>query len=368
MDGQGRTLKRAANPESAVPSLTTITGAPAANFVDLTTDGGTIYLAATTGIYKHVVSGTSMVAYGGAASTTVATILRFCDGWLLCGVANVLSRIDAAGALAVVKTHPTAGFNWTAIVGAPNGIFAGGQADDIAEIFHIDFDPTTGGLAVPIHAGELPRGEFLRSLAYYESNLLIGTSKGFRLGDIQADGSLIVGPLIATSTEVLCAYGESKFVWFGWSNYDGTHTGVGRANLAEFRSRAQPAYASDLMAPALQGSVTDVCRFNDRTYFAVSGSGFWQEEPNGNLVASGTVKFGKVEWGTFEPKTFLGLQLVTLPLIGQVSATLTDDAGATVNIGTLSNTGTTGLGVLLGAGLGVLSTFFEVELTLERPA
>lgn len=369
MDVQGRTLKRTNDPQDASPTLTPITGFTAGNDLnDITTDGGLIYVAAANGIFTHDPAGTTAAAYGGAASTTVAQLLEFASGWLLVGVNNTLSSVSAAGALTTVLAHRVAAFRWAAIVGSPSGIYAGGQGDDVAEIVHIGFDDQTGGLAVPVHAGELPRGEHLRSLAYYGSVLLIGTSKGWRIGQINGDvnASLDVGPLIPTGADVFAAFGESKFVYYGWSNYNGTHTGVGRANLAEFRARQQPAYASDVMAVA-QGAVTDVCRFGSHTYFAVSASGFWREQYQGNVVPSGSIRLGKTEWGTFEPKTFLGLQLTTLPLVGTVSATVEDDAGNVESIGELTTQGSTGLGVLLGSGLGGLSTFFDVTLTLTRP-
>lgn len=368
MDGEAGTLKRCTNPQDQTPAFTPITGL-AGTFVDLTTDGNLVYVAASGGIFSHDVSaGTVAAAYGGAASTTVATLLRFCDGWLLCGVGRTLSTIDAGGALTTVKAHPVLAFSWTAAVGAPNGIYVGGQGDDIAEIFHIGFDAATGGLAAPIHASELPRGETLQSLAYYGSSVMVGSSKGLRLGDIQSDGSLTLGALITTNAPVLCAFGEDRFVYFGWTNYDPTHTGIGRANLAEFRAKSQPAFATDLMADNVQGQTVSVCLFQGHTYFAVAGSGVWREMADHTLVETGVISMGKMEWGTFEPKTFLGLQLTTLPLVGQVSATLTDDAGVVTNIGTLLDIGTTGIGRLLGAGLGDLSTFYEVELTLHRPA
>lgn len=368
MDGEAQSLARTNNPQDNTPTFDTVTGGPATDFIDVATDGNNLYIATAAGIYQHTpTAGATMAAYAGDAGATVADLIRFANGWLLIGVGNVLSSIDAAGALTEVETHRVDAFVWAAIIGSPQGIYAGGQADDVAELVYIGFNADTGGLAVPIHAGELPRGEHLRSLAYYGSVLLIGTSKGFRIGNINGDNTLDIGPLIPTATDVLCAFGDSKFVYFGWSDYDSTHTGIGRANLAEFRSRSQPAYATDLMVADLNGAVTDVCRFADHTYFAVADSGFWREQADGNRVPSGSIRLGKVEWGTLEPKTFLGLQLTTLPLKGTVSASLEDDAGNVTDIGQLATVGSTGLGVLLGAGLGDLATFFEITLTLARP-
>jgi hypothetical protein len=366
LDGEAKSLTRTLDPHAASPTVETITGGPAVNFFDITTDGDLVCVATASGIYTHDASaGATMAAYGGDASSTVANIIRFANGFLLVGVGNLLSSVDAAGALTEVQEHRVAAFTWAAIVGTPAGIYAGGQADDVTEIMHIGLDAETGGLAVPIHAGELPRGESLDSLAYYGGLLLIGTSKGFRIGDIQSDGSLNIGPLIDTGAAVRAAYGDGRYVWFGWTDYDSTHTGVGRADLSEFRSRNQPSYATDIMAADIQGACSDVCRFGDHTYFAVSGSGFWRENPDGDRVASGTITLGRYEWGTFEPKTFLGLQLVTEPLVGTVAARVTDDSGEVTELGVVFEQNST-RSRLLGAGLGGLATFFDLELTLTR--
>lgn len=366
MELESQELKRTQDVSTGSVSWDVVTGTPAQDLVDITTDGELVYVAAGDGIYSHDPAGLTAAAFGGAASTTIANILRFANGWLLCGVANVLSSIDAAGALTEVLTHRVNGFIWSAIAGAPSGIYAGGQASDVAQIYHIGFDDATGGLAVPVHAGELPRGEQLRSMSYYGSVILLGTSKGLRVAQINGDvnASLDIGPLIETGSDVLCTFGDSKFVWFGWSNYSATHTGVGRANLAEFRSRQQPAYASDLMLRDAQGAVTDVCRYKGQTVFAVGGSGVYAEDLAAPSSAGGTIRLGKHEWGTFEPKTFLGVQLITEPLDGSVSVTITDDAGVVTTLGTLSQAGSTCMGQLIGAGQGALSTFFDVELTL----
>lgn len=367
MDGEAQTLQRSTDMQSDPPTLTDITGGPSEDLIDMTTDGDFIYLAAADGIYKHDSSaGAALVAYGGAASTTIVQIIEYANGWLLVGAANVLSSIDAAGAVTVEKTHPVAGFVWAAIVGTPSNIYAGGQADDVAELYRIGIDEATGGLAVPIHAGELPRGEKLRSLAYYGGVVLIGTSRGFRIGEVLGDGGLDIGPLIETPGDVHAAYGEGEFVWYGLSDFDNSHTGVGRAKLSEFTlAENLPAYASDLMALE-SGAVVDVLRFGGRTYFAVAGSGFWREQTDGDRVAQGTIELGKLEWGTFEPKTFLGVELVTEPLNGRIIVSQTDDNETTIELGQFDVAGANGRGRTIGAGRGSLSSFYGLTLQLVR--
>lgn len=365
MDGEAQALYRTTNPQAVSPVLTNITGGPPSAFVDVTTDGNKVYVATVSGIYTHDTAGSTMAPYGGAASAVVAQLIEYANGFLFVGVAGALKTVAAAGGVTLVKDHFNSAFVWSAVCGTPSFVYAGGQGTDLAELYRIGIDPATGGLTVPVLAGTLPRGEQLRAISFYAGSLLLGTSKGLRLAQIAASGDLSIGPLVTTGVDVRCAFAEAEYVWFGWTNYDADHTGVGRANLSEFTVAEKPAYASDLMADAT-GTVVDVARFGDRTYFAVAGSGWWRQERLGRTVDSGVIRLGNLEWGTFEPKTFLGVELITEPLEGTVTVDLTDDAGDTETLGVHASQGSTGLGRTLGAGLGRLSTFFELTLTLGR--
>jgi hypothetical protein len=97
-----------------------------------------------------------------------------------------------------------------------------------------------------------------------------------------SDGNLVSGPLINTGTSVTSFSGNDRFVWFNWTNFDATSTGLGRLDLGVFISSNQPAYASDLMVTA-QGTVSSVNTINGRPVFVVIGSGIYVEHATDKL-------------------------------------------------------------------------------------
>jgi hypothetical protein len=126
----------------------------------------------------------------------------------------------------------------------------------------------------------------------YIGYLIIGTNKGVRFANTDANGYVVIGGLIETGQPVYCSEGQDRFVWFGWGNYDEVSSGLGRMDLAEFTSTLTPAYASDLMAgwPALYtsgpvtrsaepilGDVKSVVTYNNKRVFAVAAKGIFTE-------------------------------------------------------------------------------------------
>lgn len=362
----GGLFERTTNPQAAVPTFQTVVS-NLANIHDMTTDGNTVYIATTGAIWTHdsTAASPTVTQMGHDAQTYSASLIEWANGWLIAASGPELANFAADGTKTVILTKPTTGFVWTAVVGAPNAIYAGGQASDIGCIYSIALDPNTGGLGAPIYAGELPRGETLSSLAYYGTFLLIGTNKGFHEAQIGTGNALNIGPLIPTPLPVQAMCAEANFVWYSWSDYDNTHTGIGRANLGEDVDTLLPAYASDLMS-AGSGSVTSIARFGEHTYFSVDGSGLYREASDGSVVATAECRFGRLEWGTQAAKTFLGAEIITEPLAGTFTATLEDETGRSTPIGGRVEQSTTGRGNLLGSGLGTNSNFYDLVVDFVR--
>lgn len=366
----GGFVARTHNPEAASPTIQTVVSA-LGGISDITTDGATVYIATGSGIRTHASGDASptIADHAGTAGTAAcaADVLEWANGWLIAGIGGQLASIDIAGTLTNINTRPVTGWTWTAVVGAPNAIYAGGQAAGSACIYSIGIDQTTGGLAPAVYAGELPVGESLTALAYYGSVLMVGTSKGFHVAQIGAGNTLSIGPLVPTNSAVRCFAPEANFVWFGWTAYDTTFGGIGRANLGEFTDNLLPAYASDLMT-VTANAVTSVARFQGRTYFGVATEGLYRPQADGSLVADATISLGRLEWGTSVAKTFLGAEIVTEPLQGSFTATLEDETGGLTPIGGRFGVQSTGRGNLLGSGLGTNSNFYGVHLALARSA
>jgi len=119
-----------------------------AGITDITTDGATVYIATESGIrIHHAVDVSPTIAdYPGAAGSTDVDVLQWANGWLIAGVGGQLASIDTAGTLTNINTRPVLGWTWAAVVGAPNAIYAGGQASGSACIYSVGIDQATGGL------------------------------------------------------------------------------------------------------------------------------------------------------------------------------------------------------------------------------
>jgi hypothetical protein len=367
----GSVLTRTTEPHVFTPVYDTISPAINGAF-DVTTDGNTVYVSSVSGIWAHDSSDVNLTVglMSGAAGTTAGAgqVIQWANGWLLVGKGHVLSSVAADGTMTAVTVPGSlavTGFQWTAICGAPNAIYAGGGSADNHCIYAIGIDQTTGGLGAATYAAELPKGESLTSLTYYGQIVMVGTSKGFHVAQVASGNALDIGPLIPTPNPVECLVPDANFIWYGWTDYDSTHTGLGRANLGEFTDTLLPAYASDLMT-AGPGRVTSVARFAGHTYFTIDTQGIFRESPDGHLVSPATCRFGRLEWGTMAAKTFLGAEIVTEPLHGSFTAVLEDETGKQTPIGGRASPGTTGRQTLLGTGLGTNSNFYDLIVTFER--
>jgi len=102
-----------------------------------------------------------------------------------------------------------------------------------------------------------------------------------------------------------------------------------------------------------QGQIQTVARFKGKTYFAAFGAGFVRPERTGKLVPSGMLSMGRYRWGTFEPKVFLGIEIVSLPLPSGATISmscLVEDQTPSIGLGLRDNVNSTGLGTIYGVG------------------
>lgn len=282
-------------------SWTTVTGTSGSTILSLASDGYYVWAADGANIYRTDTS-------TGAASswtTTDADYIGYVKGRLMYTDGNVLGYVSnmATPTLTALFTHANSNFVWiNSFAEGPSAIYAAGYAGDKSLIYRVSITAEGTSLAAPTVAGELPDGEIISAIGSYLGNILIGTSKGARFATVNTDGSLTIGALIPTSGSVRCFEGQGEFVWFGWSAYDSTSSGLGRMSLRYFSdtSALKPAYASDLMVTS-QAAILDVVTFSDRRVFSVSGDGVYAAHAT-NLVASGTLTTGRMNFGISEKK------------------------------------------------------------------
>lgn len=322
---------------------TAVTGYPGAAPTSITSDGYNIYTAhGASGIYS-----TTRGAAAGAvlnASFTYDTI-GYVNGRLMAGAGSALYNVTGAGAPSnIAPTTLPSDWKWTAFSSGPVSLYAAGYAGDLSLIYQATVNTAGTALNPPTVALPMPAGEQALSIYAYQGFLVIGTNLGVRIANIdQSSGNLSLGGLIPTTSSVqaLTAYG--RFVYFAWTNYDSTSTGLGRIDLSVFTTAGfVPAYASDLMVTA-QAAVTGLAMWAGQPIFAVSGNGAYIPD-TAHLVPSGSITSGLIGYGLTDSKTAMYTDLFCQPLPAgsTISISLSVDGATPITVGLLNETNATG--------------------------
>lgn len=320
-------------------TFTTVTGTNASNLYSITSDGYNVFFSYADGDIDQTNAGTS------AASNYItgieAGVVAYVRGRLMvAGQGTDKQKIwnitTAPGSSAnnptSLYTHPNTNFNWVGFAGGQNQIYCAGYAGNKSLIYKTAVKPDGTALDIPTVAAELPLGEIVTNIQAYLGFVVIGLTTGLRFCSSDSDGNLVVGPLIETGTLVNAFSAIGQYLYFGWTNYDSTSTGIGRLDIGTQISTNQPAYASDLMAD-VQGTVVDIHEFDGGVVFTVAGYGAYRPHPT-NLVASGTLESGIYRWGVPDTKFIPKWDLRTEPLDGTVAISVAADSGEFQTVGT----------------------------------
>lgn len=252
----------------------------------------------TNGIHSY--NGATVSHYSDLRASTIAYVAgRLMASYL----GNIYNITAVPAAPAPLYTHPEVGFNFVGFAEAKGFIFAAGTnvLTKNSLIYKTSIKPDGTALDIPSVAAPLPEGEEITAIYGYLNFILIGTTEGVRFAVPDTNGNLEVGALVETNAAVRCFEGQGPFVWFGWDNYDGTHTGLGRCDLRTIVGGVAPAYATDLMATD-QGAITSIVTdpATDRRIFANSTSGVYVE--SANKVSSGEINSGYITYDLPEEK------------------------------------------------------------------
>lgn len=335
----GSELRRTADVTVGTPTFTNITGVPVNNPSSIASDGFNVVTAhGASGIYKT----TRGAATTASHITGTVSIVSFVKNRFMAAQGRIIYDVSsnvvgaAVGALpAAFFTHPNTDFTWVDFAEGNAAIYAAGFSGDKSLIYRIGIQEDGTALDQPIIAGQLPHGEIVTAIyGYLGRFIMIGTDRGWRLAVAGDSGDLSIGERVDTPEAVRCFEGQGQFVWFGWTNFDATATGLGRLNLGEFvdTDLLVPAYASDLMVPNKSGDVTSIVTFQERIVFAVSGAGFYAEDTN--LVASGYFDTGDITFGLIDPKLALFVDAQHLGEDGTHEILIQADDGGFVSLGT----------------------------------
>ena len=320
----GTTLKHTTD----LSTFTTCTGGLTGANAGITTNGFDVFVAETgAGVKKVTTSSDAFASW--VTGTDTWTNLSYVKGRLMASldnaVHNFVNSVDASPS-AALYTHINSGFRWVGFAGGQNHIYMGGFAGNQSLIYRSTIKADATALDTPIVAAELPAGEIITALDSYLNYILIGTTDGIRLATSDVDGNLVVGALIDINGSVLSFSGNGRFVWFNYTNFDATSTGLGRLDLGVFIASNQPAYASDLMVTA-QGTVSSVNTINGRPVFVVVGSGIYVEHAT-DVVSTGYLESGIYRWGVPDAKFIPKWDLRVRPLNGSVTLAVKSDGGS----------------------------------------
>lgn len=357
----GQTLKYTTD----LSTYTTVTGTPAATINGLTTDGYNVWVSFSgNGIYKTDTSTSAAASYNTGHEWNQ---LQYVKGRLMAFGASTdsykLWNITASGNNpAVLYSHPNTNFNWKGAAGGQQHIYVAGYAGGVSLIYRTAIKADGTSLDIPTQAAELPQGEVLHSLYGYLSYIVIGTSRGIRFCTSDNDGNLVVGPVLETTTSVYAACGDDRYIWYGWSNFDGTSTGLGRMDISELNGVNEPAYASDLMATT-QGDVLGIVNWDGKRLFSVSGQGLYYQ--SSDLCADGYIETGTWRWGIPDRKFVPRFDTRTKPLAGTITSAFAFDGGSYTSLPAVDDAGTTDV-TTVGPETGFSD--LAIKLTFARSA
>ena len=349
-------------------TFTTVTSTNASNLYSITSDGYNVFFSYADGNIDQTNAGTS-AASNYITGITAGTLAYVRGRLMVAGQGSDKHKIwnitttpgSSANNPTALFTHPNTNFSWVGFAGGQNQIYCAGYAGNKSLIYKTAVKADGTALDIPTVAAELPMGEVVTTIDAYLGYVVIGLTTGLRFCSSDSDGNLVVGPLIETGTSVNAFAAIGQYIYFGWTNYDTTSTGIGRLDIGTQVATNQPAYASDLMVTG-QGAVTDIHEFDNKVVFTVAGLGAYRPHTT-NLVSSGTLDSGIYRWGVPDTKFIPKWDLRTEPLYGTVALSVAADSGDFRSIGSQFTEGT-----LESTFDGFESKVFEAEarLTLTR--
>lgn len=386
----GSTLYYSTDFDTASPTWNTvnsIAGTP--TITDFDSDGIVIFLAYGSADSLHTVDlGSTATPSTLAGHTTNDDIVRFVGGRLMGATGSTAVELAANGSAITTFDGLVHGTVWVDFCTGPTGTYGAANTEDVGSIFFFPVG-VDGVLDFPAQVADLPKGEKINAMTSYGGLLVLATTKGLRLAQMDSGGrqggGIAYGPLLDDAGQIYSIATDDRFVWFGAA--DGQ---VYRADLSRFTEPLVPAWACDVVSTgSTPGNVTWVVRCGGKTYFVDVNNGVQGERSDGQLVASGTLNVGSVRWNSLFNKVLQTVKADLSPTLVTAGQGTYDESGVTyddsdyVYDGLLSAvSGTTKVKFITGLGVSLseitvvdrvvnnidyaLSDKYEVIWTLER--
>ena len=223
-----------------------------------------------------------------------------------------LSASGATNLPTPIYTDKTTTYKYTSIAESPSNIYVSGYNGIYSNISMLTTGTTitdgvpdfTGSIVV----AEMPRGEIVYTIKYYVGYLLIGTSRGVRVAQVQSDGSIVYGPLLFEAEQPVYQFATSDH--YAWCTTKiGGDAGLIRIDLGTQIDTLVFPYANDLQAVGVKRPCTGVAFLGNTSRLAfsaayVADNGAVYTEDATTLRSTGYLKTGKIRFNTSENKFF----------------------------------------------------------------
>lgn len=316
---------------------------------DMASTGTRYFFLASDGIFSGLNFTNGVKMYSPPAGTLTSGAIEFCKGRIVWSYNNsiYLGAIQTTGlpvgSPTATYTHTDPSWVWTSITDGPNAIYIAGRNSTQSAIYKISINFSGTGVAAEVfevaQTAVMPTGEYINSIyAYVGTFVGIATNKGFRVGEIDANGDISYGPLLFQPTGGCTGIvGFDRFMYVGSTTAHDGASGLFRVDLGvqvqEQTTRAvRHAYSRDIYAPLQTGAVSQVTTFgaSGRLFFSVESQAVWLQSAT-DLYPTGYLKSGRIRYNTEEPKLYKFISLRTPSILqGTIQLSVIDQAGTEV--------------------------------------
>lgn len=322
-------------------TVTACTG-EAGTFSDLTAWDGYVYFAGSGTLQRVTVGGTAVSTFGSLTPDLIEAVA----GRLLAADGVSLYEIDATGAKqggTDIFQHPNSSWTWSALEGAPNGIYAAGDDGYTSTVYLVPVVDATGDLVAPYPVLPLPPGEIVREIKHLAGLIFLATNKGVRMCTINGSGFLGMGPAVTAFGDTQCLAVDGNYLYAGWSSepVDG-EVAVGRIAPDRWTQQMVPRYACDV-AHNDTGTVRAVAVLNGQVFFMFDdGSSATKVVYASPTVLEdlGYLYSGGISYLTPENKRFFMVEGQCAPLQGSITVNVDDYMDGTSGLSLVMDTAT----------------------------
>lgn len=311
-------------------------------------DGLNYYAANATAIFRGDLTGTGATGTSYYPTNNAKVVAKYVKQRIVAGIGESIFEITQTRGGANPDnsdkryTHPDTGWIWSAIAEGPTAVYASGYRGTNSAIYKFTLSsvgvmPT---LTQAITAADFPQDEYVLNIATYLGRfIIIGTSKGVRVGVLDDNGDITYGPLTYEKTnpihKVQIAF-EDRFAYVTVTNAIDGKSGVIRIDLSQEVEPGRYAYANDLSTETTGCSCgIAFLGTSGRLVVAMDDQGLFLESTT-ERVATGFLDTGYIRYGTIEKKHFKLIKpRIAQPMFGTISISTKNVAGSINNLITL---------------------------------